>query len=285
VLQRSKSAVVIVLVGIVPAILGGPIFAAVFTAIALAAYYEFIAMCGYAESPLARIGYLSIIGFASVPLLTDSRSAFTGVLLFGLVAPLIRSLGQPVSSDHLQEWAISAAGTLYLGLPAFAAITLRLHEGVADQNWVNGMADFLTSGSRQTGVGLGLFLFVLLVIWLSDTFAYLIGKQFGRNKLIPHISPNKTVEGAIGGLTAAAITGAICAWAFGLPIHPAAGFGFGAAIAVGGMLGDLTESMLKRQVGVKDSGNLIPGHGGVFDRIDALVFGLLIGWVLLPWLT
>jgi phosphatidate cytidylyltransferase len=284
VLQRSKSAIVIVLVGIIPAILGGPIFAAAFTAIGLAAYYEFLAMCGIADTPVGRVGYLSIVAFASVALLTRDPAAISGVLAFGVFAPLIRALLLPVSADNLVEWALTAAGTMYLGLPVFAAISLRQHEGLSGMQWVNDLADMLNPGDTPTGAGMGWFLFVLLVIWLSDTFAYLVGKQFGRNKLIPHISPNKTVEGAIGGLTAAAITGALCAWAFGMDLHPAAGFGLAAAIAVAGMLGDLAESLIKRQVGVKDSGNLIPGHGGIFDRIDALIFGLVIAWIALPWL-
>jgi len=284
VLQRSKSAIFIVLIGLVPAILGGPIFAAVFTGIGLAAYYEFLAMCGIANSPMATVGYISIVAFASVALLTRDPAAIAGALVFALLAPLVRTLALPVSADNLVEWALTATGTLYLGLPVFAAITLRQHEGASSFQWVNDLADVLVPGDTSTGNGMGWFLFVLLVIWLSDTCAYLVGKQFGRNKLIPHISPNKTVEGAIGGLTAAAITGAVCAWAFGMDLHPAAGFGLAAAIAVAGMLGDLAESLIKRQVGVKDSGNLIPGHGGVLDRIDALMFGLLVAWIALPWL-
>lgn len=283
--RRSRSAVVIVAVGILPALIGGPIFAAVFTAIAIAAYYEFIVMCGQVDSALTKIGYVSIVGFASMPLLTESTGAFAAVLVFALFAPLIRALSMPIESSRLQEWAITATGTLYLGVVTFAAITLRMHEGASDRVWVNDVSDFLSPASRQTGAGLGWFLFVLLVIWLSDTFAYLIGWQLGRNKLIPHISPNKTVEGAIGGLTAAAITGAVCAWAFGMGIHPAVGFGLGAIVSIAGMFGDLVESMLKRQAGVKDSGSFIPGHGGMLDRIDALIFGLLVTWIALPWLT
>jgi phosphatidate cytidylyltransferase len=285
VLQRSKSAVVIVLVGIVPAILGGPIFAAVFAAIMVAAYFEFITMCGLGDSMVARIGYVSIVAFASVPLLTGNVAAFQAVLVFALFAPLAWSLREPIDSSRLTEWAVTAGSSLYLGLPAFAGIDLRQQEGNASQSWVNDIADLINPDTSITAAGLGWFLFALLVIWLSDTCAYLVGKQFGRNKLIPHISPNKTIEGAIGGLVAAALTGMFCAWFFGMDIHPATGFGLGAAVSVAGMLGDLIESMIKRQVGAKDSGTLIPGHGGIFDRIDALIFGVLIVWIAVPWLT
>jgi phosphatidate cytidylyltransferase len=285
VLQRSQSSIFIVIIGIVPAILGGPIFAAVFTGIMIAAYYEFIAMCGLAESPLAKIGYISILAFASIALLTDSTSAFNAALAFAIIAPLARAILEPIDASLLNEWAIAAGATLYLGLPAFAAITLRGTEGSSSRQWLNDISDWINPENTVTASGLGWFLFALLVIWLSDTFAYLIGRQFGRTKLIPHVSPNKTVEGAIGGLVAAALTGMLCVWLFGLDIHIAAGFGLGAAVAVAGMLGDLIESMIKRQVGVKDSGSLIPGHGGIFDRVDGLVFGLLVVWIAVPWIT
>jgi phosphatidate cytidylyltransferase len=285
VLQRSKSAVVIVVVGIVPAVLGGPIFSAVFAAIMLAAYFEFITMCGFNDSNLAKIGYVSIVAFASIPLLTDNVAAFHLILIFALLSPLIRTLAKPIDASHLEEWAVTAGAALFLGLPTFAGIDLRLREGTSTQTWVNDLADLINPDTTVTGAGLGWFLFALLVIWLSDTFAYLVGKQLGRNKLIPHISPNKTVEGAIGGLVAAALTGTFCVWFFGMDIHPATGFGLGTAVAVAGMLGDLIESMIKRQVGAKDSGTLIPGHGGIFDRVDGLVFGVLTVWIAVPWLT
>jgi phosphatidate cytidylyltransferase len=118
------------------------------------------------------------------------------------------------------------------------------------------------------------------VTWLSDTGAYLVGRSFGKRKLIPLVSPNKTWEGLIGGLVAATITGILCAWLFGLDINLLLAAAVGLIIAVVGVIGDLTESLIKRQAGVKDSGTLIPGHGGMLDRLDALLFtfpaGLLI---------
>lgn len=281
-LQRSRSATFVVIAGIVPAILGGPIFAAAFTAIMLATFHEFISMCGFDTSPLARFGYMAIVAFGATPLLTNNAALFRAVLAFAALAPLVRALLLPVDFNRLSEWAIVSGGALYMGLPTFAAIDLRLHTGASSQAWVNDLADILNPNSVQTGAGLGLFLFALLVIWLSDTFAYLVGRQIGRTKLIPHISPNKTVEGALGGLTAASVTGFLCVSFLGMEISPAAGFALGAAVAIVGMVGDLVESMIKRQVGVKDSGTLIPGHGGVFDRVDALMYGVLTVWITVP---
>jgi phosphatidate cytidylyltransferase len=284
-LRRTQSSVYVVLVGLLPAVLGGPIFAAVFAGIMVGAYHEFVAMCGVAESSSARIGYCSIVALATIALLTREGAWFQLVLVAIIVTPLFWLLFTKVNADRLSEWAIALSATLYLGIPAYAGIQLRGFEGWSDRGWLNNLADFANPGDTVTGSGLGWFLFALLVIWTSDTFQYLVGKSIGRTKLIPHISPNKTVEGAIGGFAAASLVGAGCVAIFGLNVSIAAGFGLGAAVALAGLLGDLVESMVKRQVGVKDSGSLIPGHGGIFDRVDALVLGVITVWLASPWLS
>ena len=112
----------------------------------------------------------------------------------------------------------------------------------------------------------------LTVTWLNDTGAYFAGRAFGRRKLYPRISPSKTWEGAIGG-AAGSILGALIVQQFWLPRLPAWGAALvGVGAAVLGPIGDLSESMLKRAFGAKDSGRLLPGHGGILDRIDALLF-------------
>jgi phosphatidate cytidylyltransferase len=120
---------------------------------------------------------------------------------------------------------------------------------------------------------------VILCTWIGDSAAYLVGRSLGSQQLAPALSPHKTVEGAAGGLLAALATGSlIFAWS-GLGswwIGAVAGAGIGIA----GQLGDLGESFLKRQAGVKDSGAVIPGHGGILDRIDALLFAFPVGYLL-----
>ena len=124
-------------------------------------------------------------------------------------------------------------------------------------------------------VGEGAWRLVLLlgIIVFSDTFAFFVGHAVGRRRLLPGISPGKSVEGAIGGLVGGVI-GAFAIRHLGLPglpaVHAAA---LGAAVAVMGVVGDLDESLLKRGAGVKDSGTLFPGHGGMLDRLDSLLFG------------
>ncbi len=120
--------------------------------------------------------------------------------------------------------------------------------------------------------GPGTLLGLLGLVWISDTAAYFIGSRFGRHKLAPAISPGKTWEGVAGALLASALYASVWA-ASGAPL-PAPGGAFVAlllVLAVIGILGDLVESQLKRVAGVKDSGDLLPGHGGMLDRLDALI--------------
>jgi phosphatidate cytidylyltransferase len=110
------------------------------------------------------------------------------------------------------------------------------------------------------------------MVMMTDTGAYYTGRSVGRRKLAPMISPGKTIEGAIGGFIAAAITGPLCRLIFfpEIPLTHAAALG--ALIGIVGQVGDLAESMLKRGSGVKDSGTLLPGHGGMLDRVDSILF-------------
>ncbi|WP_292975590.1 phosphatidate cytidylyltransferase [Pantoea sp. UBA4549] len=113
-------------------------------------------------------------------------------------------------------------------------------------------------------------LFVMLLVWGADSGAYMFGRLFGKNKLAPKVSPGKTWEGFFGGL----LSSAIIAWLFALlaPLTVVPGTLIACAVVatLASVLGDLTESMFKREAGIKDSGNLIPGHGGILDRIDSL---------------
>lgn len=121
--------------------------------------------------------------------------------------------------------------------------------------------------------GSGLVVMVFCLLWVNDVFAYLTGKLLGKHKLFSRISPGKTIEGSIGGLVftiAAMMLFSHCsAW---LSVY--VGMGLAAIAVVFGTLGDLCESMLKRQAGVKDSGKLIPGHGGILDRFDSVMFSV-----------
>ena len=108
-------------------------------------------------------------------------------------------------------------------------------------------------------------------VWISDGAAYLIGCRFGKHKLAPKISPKKSVEGCVAGIIACSIAWLLVSFIPGIGISPLAGIATGAVCAVAGIIGDLAESKLKRSVGVKDSGSIMPGHGGLLDRTDSLL--------------
>lgn len=126
----------------------------------------------------------------------------------------------------------------------------------------------------------------LFVIWSTDVFAYYAGKKFGKNLLYPQVSPKKTVEGAFGGLVASIFMAILVVWCADNYVFPNAPFQnklwqaplLGFFVSIGAQLGDLCESLLKRDAGMKDSGNLIPGHGGMLDRGDGLIFGGAISY-------
>lgn len=135
---------------------------------------------------------------------------------------------------------------------------------------------------RAQPQGLALLFLVLLGTWATDTGAYFIGTRWGRHKLAPVISPNKSVEGAIGGILLAALVTQYVNSRLQIGLLP--GWFLGIVIGVAAAVGDLFESALKREAGVKDSGWILPGHGGVLDRIDSLLFTVPIVYYLTRWM-
>ncbi|MCM4155915.1 phosphatidate cytidylyltransferase [Gramella sp. AN32] len=122
-------------------------------------------------------------------------------------------------------------------------------------------------GTFKPNLVIGIF----FLIWTNDTFAYLVGKNFGKTKLYEKISPNKTIEGFLGGLVFTCIMSYLIYY-YTKFLYPGVWLGMGVIISIFGTLGDLIQSKFKRQAGVKDSGKLMPGHGGLFDRLDSIIF-------------
>lgn len=279
--QRAISSIGVILIGLIPALLGDWVFATVFTVIAVVAYREAIAITIPAFTPLKHIGTVLVVLAGLLAAIDSGSRGFALVCVLAVGVPLVGAVFIH-DSQAIELWGATTATTLYLALPAYAAIDLRNTTNVPARDWIGNLASILPGVSSATGGGLAWFLFALFITWLSDTFAYLVGKPWGRHRLMPRVSPNKTIEGAIGGLAAAAFTAIICDTWFGMEI------GFGPAIVIGlvlgaaGQIGDLSESMLKRMRGVKDSSNLIPGHGGMLDRIDALIFVIVAAWLIAP---
>ena len=138
--------------------------------------------------------------------------------------------------------------------------------------YVGGLMGFLIA-IRMWGGGEDFLMMLLIIIWAGDSFAYFAGRSFGRHKLSPTVSPNKTWEGAVAGFVFGIIAAVICKFTFIPQIQVVHAIGLGAVVGIFGQIGDLCESMIKRAAKVKDSGGIIPGHGGMLDRIDSLLFG------------
>lgn len=202
----------------------------------------------------------------------DDADVASGWLLGGLVAVYVGSV-------HLPQYLVQIATLLTLA--TFVFVTLRPGEELARAAdrmgryvlgfaWL-GMLTLLVK-LRALDDGLILCFIVLAISWLGDTGAYFAGRAFGKRKLYERISPNKSVEGAIGGLVSSTLGVFGFAW-LGLPAAtPVDCVLLGVVGSACGVLGDLSESMLKRAFGVKDAGSIMPGHGGLLDRIDSVLF-------------
>ena len=185
---------------------------------------------------------------AAGPAVPDT-DALPAVILALVIAAGLLALGAGTPAPQvITIAAVAVMAPLYVGVPLGAAAWIRTVLGPAALTWL------------------------VVVIVASDSAQYYSGRALGRRKLAPLVSPAKTVEGALGGLVAAALAGGLLVeWAMpGLGVVP--GTLLGAALSAVGIMGDLFESMLKRSAGVKDSSNLIPGHGGLLDRIDSYLF-------------
>lgn len=166
-------------------------------------------------------------------------------------------------NGSLESWAITFGGAYYIGGLLSYFILLSQLTTPLRGGWL---------ALLHIPPGTSWIFLVLAVTWLQDTAAYFVGRSFGRHKMAPVLSPKKSWEGAIGGFVTSVLTAMLAVAILGLPIsYPAAAL-IGAAAGVVGPLGDLVESLIKRQIGIKDSGQLIPGHGGILDRVDSLLF-------------
>jgi phosphatidate cytidylyltransferase len=240
-------------------------------------FTEYLMMSRRISPGVAPFGFALIPLFAIATYFDRLDMALLGATALAVALPLAEATSRKSLDGAFAGWALSAAGTLYLGLPLFAAIELRTMPGAIDAEWLTDLADATSFGWDAFPRGLAWLVSVILITWMADMFAYLVGRKVGRRKFSPVVSPNKSIEGLAGGIIGAAVTGALTFAIFGLDDRVWIGALAGAVLAIVGLFGDLSESVLKRQAGVKDSGTIIPGHGGMLDRLDALLFNFIAG--------
>jgi phosphatidate cytidylyltransferase len=239
----------------------------------LLAVFEFYRMTVVIKLlPLAVCGILLTLLFIIYPHLQPRTDIPLVSLLItaAVVLPMIILIFIPKQEGLFRGWAWTLSGVLYIGGLLSFLVALRL------------MPDVL--GFPETGRNL-VFL-VLFVTFGSDTAAYFVGRAIGRHKMAPSISPGKTWEGAVAGVIGAAAVSLLFCFntPFQLPMDFILTITLGVLISVFGQLGDLAESMLKRGAGVKDSGSIMPGHGGILDRLDSIFFaGVVVYWFYIIW--
>ena len=214
----------------------------------LLAAYEFYRMVAVSKSPsLASFGLIWILLFILSPHF-DYGFLLPLLLTSAVVLSLILLVLSPRRDGAFTSWAWTVAGILYVGWLLSYLVALRLDAG---RDWV---------------------FFALFTNFGSDTTAFFIGRVLGRHRLAPGISPNKTWEGAVAGVLGAIIISVIMVTLLNLPLSYGQALLLGLLVSIFGQFGDLVESLLKRSTGVKESGRFMPGHGGVLDRVDSVVF-------------
>ncbi|MEZ5078384.1 MAG: phosphatidate cytidylyltransferase [Solirubrobacterales bacterium] len=239
---------------------GGEIFALAMVAIGAAAVREYLALTGEAR-PIPVPAYLAVAGLVVA---ANFGTAFNVLLVLAAAFPVLFAFGV---AGHLRRgvtvsFAITLLGIVWIGLPLAHAVLLR---------------DLPDHGEA-------LLIDVLVGTFVADTAAYATGRMFGSHKIAPNISPNKTVEGLVGGF----VIGTMGFWFAGLYQDWLSGVDaliIGAAVAATAPVGDLFESMLKRDLGTKDTGTLFGPHGGVLDRLDAVFFTVVVGYYMAVWLV
>lgn len=261
-LTRILTAIVLVVVlAMVLLLLPQTLAAGALGLLALAGAWEWAAFAGLSRAP-ARAAYVVTCLAVMVGLwvVAGTPAGFNLVLGGALAWWCVAFLWILRWPRRGRPWLAGLAGILALA-PMWVALTRLFEAGL---------------------IGRELVIFALVIAWAADVGAYFVGRQFGRTKLAPWVSPNKTWEGALGGLAAGFLAAlAAQAW-FGF--EAAAFLPLCVAVILASIVGDLTESMFKRQRGIKDSGRLLPGHGGVLDRIDSLTAAVPVLTLGLSWI-
>ncbi len=279
--SRILSGIVAIVLALGMIVLGGWYFTIGFGIIVYLGQLEYFQLArAKGIAPAAKttlvVSQVLLITAALAPQLVDAMFPLAGTFIcfYLLFQPKLSTIADIASSilglfygGYLPSYWIR----LRVGLDPANLATTEFSQAVASNLPVNIYPSPSWTSSSSISLGLTSLLLAFLCIWAADIGAYFMGKFFGRTSL-SHISPKKTVEGAVFGVCGSIAVAAAGSWYLHWPAWPYTGVAFGLSIGVASLLGDLTESMMKRDAGVKDSGQLIPGHGGILDRTDSYVF-------------
>ena len=265
--KRVATAVLLAAVGL-PALYFGGLFylllIALFLGVAAWEYVRIFRTIQIEPSEIVVVG--GVLGVLAVrSLVSDWAAAGAVMTMLILLSLTVHLLAYEKGRERAAvDFAATIAGIAYLG-------------------WIGAYLVDL----RSLPDGLWWLLLVLPSVWLADSAAYFVGFRFGRHKLCPRLSPKKTWEGYWAGVVAGTLGGVLFAWLWhrigGLDVTLLEGAVLGLVLSVLTTLGDLGESLFKRQAGIKDSSNIFPGHGGAFDRIDSWLWAAVLGYYMIYW--
>jgi phosphatidate cytidylyltransferase len=226
--------------------------------VTLLASWEYLEMALPEQARGDRMLCLVLASLVPAAALAGRTECLAGSLFAALFCLGLRSvLSRKEMKVRFEELRLCFFGVLYVGFTISHFVLLRnLQNG---RPWI---------------------FFLLIVVYVGDVAAYFSGSQWGSRKLSPLLSPKKTVEGALGGLVASVAVGYACKLVFFPSLTAVRSLWVAAALSVSGQLGDLLESLVKRTFGVKDSGRMLPGHGGILDRIDSILLAGPVGYYL-----
>lgn len=279
--ERVLSAVVLVVIALAAILPGGLVLAAVLYPVSVAGFLELTKACGVREKDAAGVNALEKAGIAVITVYYLALCAVrTDVLRRYLPA-------EAVSVDTVIVTVLLSALILMMVVYVFAFPRFTANQVMAAYFaliYAPVMLSFIFL-TRQLTHGIYLVWMAFISSWVSDTCAYLAGVMLGKHKLAPVLSPKKSVEGAVGGVVGAAVIGALFGWylnyALGLDTMAAVLAVVGGAGSVISQVGDLAASAVKRNHNIKDYGRLIPGHGGIMDRFDSVIFTAPITYFLI----
>jgi phosphatidate cytidylyltransferase len=293
--RRVLFSVVAIPIAIAVVLYGGAALAALLAVVSALAAWEFFRLAR--ATGLTPMDDAGIVIAGLIPLAVHARflnlydpDAMIGAASLAVLC-VLALLGAAIWARGVDGKPLGAAATTAFGA-AYTGGMLSYGYAIWRHDYAFAPANLALFGHVWTVPSGGLLLLLpLFGTWASDIGAYAVGRTMGRHKLIPSVSPGKTVEGAIGGLLATMfVSWAYMAWVLqpaghlGMRWAPVGALLFGLLVSVAAQIGDLAESLLKREAGVKDSSHLVPGHGGILDRCDSLLFVLPVSYVVFGWL-